>query len=109
METAVQIPQVQIGSLFNRLASFEANRGQIKRLETENSTIRAEFVSLAGNGDSDHASDADFVSESGQKCASLRFQSRGTLSREMLVDAGISAAVLDACTVQTSFAVLRVH
>lgn len=103
MKSTVQIPQVPIGMLFNRLASFEANKGQIKRLESENGAIRAEFVTAA------QSADADFVSETGQKCASLRIQSRGTLSRELLAEAGIPAPILDACTVASSFPVLRVH
>lgn len=99
----VTVQQIAIGSLFNYLATYETQKGKVKALEDDNKAIRSLFVIKADS------QDADFLSESGQKCASLRIQTRATLSREMLLAAGVSAETLDACSVQASFPVLRVH
>jgi hypothetical protein len=96
--------KIKIGTLFNLLAVIEAAKGRRKLAEEEESNGVARFKVAAG------ISDAEFVSESDQKLASVVWQTRKSISAELLVAAGVSQATIDACQVESKpFAVFRIH
>jgi hypothetical protein len=97
------VKTLPIGNLYNDLQTFEKDKGQVKQLEIEIDAIKTRFLDAA------QRQDADFVSESAQRLLSVRIQARKTLSAEKLLASGVSQTVLDACTSESQFAVLRVH
>lgn len=92
-----------IGNLFNQLAALERIKGQRKQLETEERDAKAPFLADAGE------SACVWISESGQKLASLQWQSRVSYSREALLAAGVSESQLSLAANTSSFPVLRIH
>ena len=95
---------IKIGSMFNLLATIEAEKGKAKLAKDASDKLIGEFTSLA-NGE-----ETVFTSESEQKLASVKFQTRASLSAEKLIELGVSAATIQAATVQSApFAVFRIH
>lgn len=92
-----------IGKLACQLAILEKLKGQRKQLETEEKEAKAPFLADAGN------SACVWISESGQKLASVQWQSRVSFSRESLLAAGVTESQLQAAGNAASFPVLRIH
>lgn len=96
-------------SLFASLATLEKAKGQRKLAEKTEKEIKESFVADAALHVCEEGEDVQWVTETGQLAASLAWQSRASLSRELLLAAGIPEATLAACTVISSFPVLRAH
>ena len=95
---------LKIGAMFNLLSIIEAEKGKAKLAKDTADKAQGQFVELATG------EDTIFVSETEQKLASVKFQTRATLSAEKLVALGVDAATIQAATVQSApFAVFRIH
>lgn len=95
---------VLIGSLYETLSVIEAEKGKAKLAEKTAKGLQAPFVALSGS------EDTRFVTATGQEAASVKFQTRATVSVEMLLEAGVSPEVIAAATVESApFAVFRIH
>lgn len=101
-----------IGNLSCQLAILEKVKGQRKLIEAEEREAKQPFLDAAGE------SACVWISESGQKLASVQWQSRDTFDIERfqtaLVLAGVSLDVISKATVAATskgkaFPVLRVH
>ena len=95
---------ILIGNLFNLLASIEAAKGRRKLAEQEEKNAIAQFTAVASG------EDTVFVSTTEQKLASVKFQTRGTVNVNKLLELGVSPSVIQQATVQCApFAVFRSH
>ena len=95
---------IKIGSMFNLLSVIEAEKGKAKLAKDAVDKAQAQFVELAMGEDS------IFISETEQKLASVKFQTRSTLSADLLLKAGVHPDTIKLATVESApFAVFRVH
>jgi hypothetical protein len=92
-----------IGKLACQLAILERIKGQRKLIEAEEKEAKAPFLAQAGE------SACVWISESGQKLASVQWQARESFSRDSLLAAGVTVEQLQAATSRSSFPVLRIH
>lgn len=94
---------VKIGELFPLLAAMEAAKGRAKLAQAQIEGAKAPFIAAADG------ENVVFVSETGQKLASVSQESRDTVTVARLLELGVSKEVVLAATRTTAFAVLRVH
>ncbi len=95
---------IKISSLASLLAVIEAEKGKAKLAEKRAKELQTPFVAQAGN------EDCRFISESEQELASVKFQTRASVSVEKLLELGVSAETIANATVQSApFAVFRIH
>lgn len=95
---------IQVSNLACTLAKIEAEKGKAKLAEKTAKELQAPFV-FEANGEN-----CRFVSESGQELASVKFQTRASLSAEKLLALGVSSEVIQAASVESApFAVFRIH
>ena len=96
--------QVEIGPLYNSLAEIEAVKGTIKLSEDKLKGLIAPFIVISGS------EQTVFVTATGQKAASVNWQTRKTISAELLLAAGVAQTTIDACLVECKpFSVFRVN
>ena len=95
---------IEIGSLFPSLQEIEALKGKIKLEESTVKDLIAHFLALSGS------EAAIFVTTTGQKAASVGWQTRATISAELLLAAGVTQSIIDACKAESKpFPVFRVN
>ena len=95
---------IKIGALFNLLATIEAEKGKAKLAKDNVDKAQGQFIELA------RGEDSIFVSETEQKLASVKYQTRAALNVELLLKAGVHPDVIKLATVESApFAVFRIH
>ncbi len=95
---------IQLSNLACTLAKIEAEKGKAKLAEKTAKELQVPFVERA------EGEDCRFVSESGQELASVKFQTRASLSVDKLLELGVDPALIQAATLPSApFAVFRIH
>lgn len=93
-----------IADLACNLARIEAEKGKAKLAEKMSKELQAPFLERAGK------ENCLFVSGSGQELASVKFQTRSSLSIDKLIELGVTPEIIQAATIPSApFAVFRIH